>query len=154
GITLALANLSGDIVVQVWDRKEVRIEAEHDRSDRLVASMKDGTLKLSVRPREAEPADVDWKLTVPAWLPLESSGIASEIAVSGLRSLLRAQSMRGDVHVMSCQGPVELNSVEGDVHVEDVNGSVTAGSVNRDVRIVRVTGPIEAQSINGDIQME
>ena len=33
GITLALANLSGDIVVRVWDRSEVRIRAEHDRSD-------------------------------------------------------------------------------------------------------------------------
>jgi len=154
GVTLALANLSGDIVVQVWDRNEVRIRAEHDRGDRLVASMKDGVLKLGVRPREADPADVEWNLTVPAWLPLEISGIESEITVSGLRSSLRVGSMRGDVHVSSCQGPVELSSVEGDVHVEDVNGNVTAGSVNRDVRIVRVTGPIEAQSVNGDIQME
>jgi len=154
GMTLALANLSGDIVVRVWDRSEVRIHAEHDRSDRLVANLKDGMLRLGVSPLEAEPADVEWSLTVPTWLPLEISGTESAIAVTGVGAGVRAQSMRGDVRVNACQGPIELISVEGDVHVQDVSGNVTASSVNSDVRLVRVSGPVEAQSVNGDIQME
>jgi hypothetical protein len=154
GTTLSLANLSGDIVVKVWDRNAVRVDAEHDKNDRFVAVIKEGTLKLGVRSLEGEPADVDWNLTVPSWLPLEISGIESEIAVTGMRASVRAQSMRGDVHVTSCQGPMELNSVEGEVHAEDVNGDVTAGSVNSVVRLVRVLGPIEAQSVNGDISMD
>jgi hypothetical protein len=154
GVTLSLANLSGDIVVRVWDRSEVRVSAEHDQDDRFVAAIKNGRLKLGVRPLEGEPADVDWNLTVPVWLPLEISGIESEIAVTGLRARVRAQSMRGDVRVTACQGSMELNSVEGEVHAEDVSGNVIAGSVNSVVRLVRVLGPIEAQSINGDIQMD
>jgi len=154
GVTLWLANLSGDINVQVWDRSEVRVQAEHDRSDRFVAAIKDGQLKLGVRSREGAPADVEWNLTVPAWLPLEISGIESEIAVTGMRASVRAQSMRGDVHVSACQGPMELNSVEGEVHAEDVNGDVAAVSINSVVRLVRVLGGIEAQSINGDISMD
>jgi len=154
GISLGLTNFSGDIVVKVWDRSEVHIKAEHDRSDRFFASMKNDMLKLSMRPRESAPADVEWALTVPVWLPLEISGNEGDIAVTGLRSSLRAHTMRGDVTVHSCQGPIEIYSVEGDVRAEDVNGYVTAVSVNSDVRLVRVTGPVEAQSINGDIQME
>jgi hypothetical protein len=154
GMTLALTNLSGDIVVQGWNRNDVHIQADHDRSDRLVTDVKDGQLRLSVRSREGQPADVDWNLTVPVWLPLEISGIESAITVTGLRASVRAQSMRGDVRVSACQGPMELNSVEGEVHVEDVNGNVTAGSVNNAVRLVRVLGPIAAQSVNGDIQMD
>ncbi len=154
GMTLALANLSGDISVQTWDRNEVRVHAEHDRDDRIAADVRDGVLKLSVRTREAVPAEVEWNLTVPAWLPLELSGMESEIVVTGMRSSVRAQSMRGDVVVRSCQGPLEVNSVEGEVHVMDVSGNVTAESVNNVIRIVRVTGPVEAQTINGDIQLE
>jgi hypothetical protein len=154
GTTLALANLSGDITVEVWDRNDVHIVAEHDRDDHIAADVNDGVLKLGVRSREGEPADVEWTLTVPRWLPLELSGMESEIAVTGMRSSVRARSMRGDVVVRGCQGPLEVNSVEGEVHVSDVSGNVTAGSVNSIIRMVRVTGPVEAQTINGDIQLE
>jgi hypothetical protein len=154
GVTLSLANLSGDIVVKVWDQNAVRVNIQHDRSDRLVTAIKNGTLKLGVRSFEGAPADVDWNLTVPAWLPLEISGIESEIAVTGMRAPVRAQSMSGDVHVTSCQGPMELNSTEGEVHAEDVDGDITAGSINSAVRLVRVLGGIQAQSVNGDIQMD
>ena len=154
GITLSLRNLSGDIVVRVGNRSEVRVSAVHDRRDQLVAAIQDRRLRLGVRSPDGPPADVDWNITVPAWLPLEIKGIESEIAVTGMRAPVVAQSMRGDVHVSSCQGPMELNSLEGEVHAEDVSGNVTASSVNSVVRMVRVKGPIEAQSINGDIQMD
>ncbi len=154
GVTLSLANLSGDIRVSTWNRNDVRIQAEHDRSDQLVTQLRGSILKLGVGSRRASPADVEWTLTVPAWLPLELSGIESEIEVRGLRSSVRAQSMRGDVIVVGCRGPVEANSIEGEVHVTDVSGNVSAGSVNNIVRLLRVVGPVEAQTINGDIQME
>jgi hypothetical protein len=154
GITLSLTNLSGDITVQVWDRNEVRVNAEHDRRDRITTAIKDGMLRLGVDSPEGGPADVEWNLTVPAYLPLEIQGLESEIAVTGLRASVIAKSLRGDVRVNACQGPMELISTEGDVHAEDVNGDVTASSLNRSVRLVRVRGPIQAQSVNGDIQMD
>lgn len=153
GVTLALSNIAGDISVTAWDRNEIHVQAEHDRGDRLVADVRDATLRLGVSSRESAPSEVEWTLTVPAWLPLDLSGIESEITVSGMRSAVRAQSMRGDVSVDGCQGPLEANSVEGEVHVSDARGTVTAGSVNSVVRIVRATGPVEAQTINGDIQL-
>ncbi len=154
GVTLMLSNLSGDIEVMPWNRNEVRIEAQHDRSDRIVTELQDGVLKLGVSSREPSPSVVEWRLTVPVWLPLELSGIESEISVTGMRSSVRAQTMRGDVLITSCQGPLQVHSVEGEVHVSDVSGNVNAGSVNNVVRIVRVIGPVEAQTINGDIQLE
>ncbi len=153
GMTLSLTNLAGDIRVIPWDRNEVRVQAEHDRGDQLVTEVRGQTVRLGVRSRHSSPPNVEWTLTVPAWLPLELSGIESEIMVSGMKSSVRAQSMRGDVTVNGCQGPLEANSVEGEVHITDVRGTVTAGSVNSIVRIVRVTGPVEAQTINGDIQL-
>lgn len=154
GVTLMLSNLSGDIEVTGWDRNEVRVQAEHDRTDRLVTELGNGVLKLGVSSREPSPAEVAWRLTVPVWLPLELSGMESEISVTGMRSSVRAQSVRGDVVIRSCQGPLQVNSVEGEVHVSDVSGNVTASSVNNVVRIVRVIGPVDAQTINGDIQLE
>lgn len=154
GITLALNNMIGDIRVVTWDRDEVRIEAEHDRNDELVTELRNAVLKLGVSSRHPSRAEVEWKLTVPAWLPVTISGIESEIELSGLRNIVRAHTVRGDVIVASCQGPIEANSVEGEVRVTDVSGSVTAGSINNIVKLVRVVGPVEAQTINGDIQME
>jgi hypothetical protein len=153
GMTLALSNLAGDITVTAWDRNEVRVQAEHDRGDRLVAEVRDATVRLGMSSPESSPAEVEWTLTVPAWLPLELSGVECDIMVSGMRSSVRAQNMRGDISVDACQGPLEANSVEGEVHVSNARGTVTAGSINSIVRIVRATGPVEAQTINGDIQL-
>ena len=62
-------------------------------------------------------------------------------------------TVRGDITVDACEGPLEANSVEGEVHVSNSRGTVTAGSINSVVRIVRATGPVDAQTINGDIQL-
>jgi hypothetical protein len=153
GMTLALSNLAGDISVTAWDRNEVRVQAEHDRGDRLIAEVRDATVRLGMSSSESSPAEVEWMLTVPAWLPLELSGVECDIMVSGMKSSVRAQNMRGDISVDACQGPLEANSVEGEVHVSNSRGTVTAGSINSIVRIVRATGPVEAQTINGDIQL-
>ena len=153
GMTLALSSLAGDISVTTWDRNEVRVQAEHDRGDRLIAEMRDATVRLGMSSSESSPAEVEWTLTVPAWLPLELSGVECEITVSGMRSSVRAQNMRGDITVDACEGPLEANSVEGEVHVSNSRGTVTAGSINSVVRIVRATGPVDAQTINGDIQL-
>ncbi len=154
GVTLQLVNLSGDIAVSTWPRNEVRIVAEHDRSDRIVTELANNQLKLGVRNAQEQPSDVEWNVTVPVWLPVQLSGVEGDIDVTGLRSAVRAQTMRGDVYVRQCQGSLEANSIEGEVHVSDVDGNVTAGSVNSLIRLIRVTGPVEAQTINGDIQLE
>ena len=153
GMTLMLSSLSGDINVTAWDRNEVRVQAEHDRGDRLIAEVRDAKVRLGMSSPESPTAEVEWTLTVPAWLPLELSGVECEIMVSGMRSSVRAQNMRGDISVDACQGPLEANSVEGEVHVSNSRGTVTAGSINSIVRIVRATGPVDAQTINGDIQL-
>ena len=154
GTTLALVNLAGNIRVTTWPRNEVRVVAEHDRSDRIITELVNGRLKLGVQNRLEQPLEVEWTLTVPVWLPVQLSGVEGDIDVAGLRSAVRAQTMRGDVMVRSCQGSLEVNSIEGEVHVTDVDGNVTAGSVNNLIRLLRVTGPVEAQTINGDIQLE
>jgi len=154
GTTLSLKNIAGDIRVVTWDRNEVRIQAEHDGDDQLVTRLRDALIQLGVQSRQSVPAEVEWTLTVPAWLPLQLTGFEGDIDVTGVRSSVRAQTMRGDVTVTGCQGPLQVNTVEGEVHVADVSGNVTAGSVNNVVRLVRVTGPVEAQTINGDIQLE
>lgn len=154
GFTLQLVNLAGDIAVETWPRNEVRIVAEHDRADRIVSALEKGQLKLGVENREEQPSQVEWKLTVPVWLPLQLSGVEGDIDVTGMRSSVRAQTMRGDVNVRSCQGSLVANSIEGEVHVSDVDGNVTANSVNNLIRLFRVTGPVDAQTVNGDIQLE
>ena len=154
GVTLSLNNRAGgDIRVVTWDRDEVRIEAEHDRADELITELKNSQIKLGVGSRHPSPAEVEWKLTVPAWLPVTLMG-DGEIELTGLRSAVRATSVRGDIVVVGCQGPIEANSIEGEVLMTDVSGNITAASINNLVRLVRVVGPVEAQSINGDIQME
>lgn len=152
GATLELDTFMGDIRVEGWARDAIHVLAEHGAHQRIVATRAGKAIKLESVSRLG-PADVDWKVRVPAWLPLQLSGITGDISVTGTRAPVRAQSVRGDVMVAGGGGDLELNSVEGQVVVTGARGTVRAGSINNALRLVRVTGAIEAQSVNGDIDL-
>lgn len=152
GVTLELETFMGDIQVEGWARDAIHVLAEHGAQQRILATREGNVLKLESVSRLG-PSNVDWKLRVPVWLPLQLSGITGDISVSGTRAPVRAQSVRGDVKVAGGGGELDLNSVEGQVVVTGAKAAVRAGSINNMLRLVRVSGAIEAQSVNGDIDL-
>ncbi len=154
GLTLVLQGLDGDIQVGTWPRQQLRVEAEHGRRDRLVLRREGRRLHVeAVRPNSIA-AHVEWKLTVPEWLPLQISCLGGDVTVEGTQGRLEVSALSGDVKVQGARGPLSLNSVEGQVQVLDTEGTIRASSINNDVRLTRIVGEVDAQSVNGSIRME
>lgn len=154
GASLVLQGMNGDIRVATWGKPMLRVQAEHDRDDRITLIRKGRRLELAVSRPLGVADKVEWNLTVPAWMPLQLSCMGGDVDVTGTQGALEVSALSGDVHVKDARGPMQLNSVEGQVYVLDTQGRVTASSINNDVHLMRVLGQIDAQSVNGSIRLK
>jgi hypothetical protein len=144
----------GTIVVNVWDRDEIRVRAEH--SSRTYVDIERGRTTISV---EAEarrgPANiVDFLITVPRAFDLELGGMYTDITVEGSDGEVEAQSLQGEVVIRGGRGVVKASSITGRVLIEGSEGRVEAESAAAEIRIRDASGEIYAESAGGDIILE
>jgi len=153
GTRLDLNSFEGDITITTWSRASVRIEADHDDDTRV--SVDQGAGRLSVRGRSRYgPAEVTWRLTVPADLPLELSAHSGRIRVEGTRGSVSAKSIEGDIRVRGGGGFVSLQSVEGALEVADAVARVSLSTVDGDVSASQIRGDISVTTVDGAIRLE
>src|SRR5690242_853955 len=85
GTKLDVNNFAGDVIVKVWDRDAVRVEASH--SDRETIDIKQADQVLSVRSRSTRggpPRSLDYTITVPKWMALSVSGTYADVTMDGV----------------------------------------------------------------------
>jgi DUF4097 and DUF4098 domain-containing protein YvlB len=152
GARLDVDNISGDVVVKVWDRNAVRVEVEH--SDRARIEIRATDQVVTVRAgRRTAPGSLDYALTIPSWMPISVSGITARVTVEGSAADISVETVRGDIKVVGGSGFVRLRSVQGEVSLEKAKGRIEVRSYNRGIRLADVSGDITAEAISGGITM-
>lgn len=151
GSRLSLENFGGSISVKAWNRNAIRVEAEHGRRTEVVVERDGRALEVSAEHSRGIPVSVDYKLTVPAWMPLQLEGTYTDISVEGSRAKIEARTVRGDITVRGGADVVALESVEGSVDVSGAKGRIEISSVNEDVRVDGVEGELVVEGVRGDV---
>ncbi|MEW6320590.1 MAG: DUF4097 family beta strand repeat-containing protein [Acidobacteriota bacterium] len=153
GTRLLLTNGAGEVVVRSWDRDAVRIEASHGSRDTIDVQQADMTLRVRARSQRSQ-ALVDYRLTVPRWMPVNLTGTYLEASIEGTTAEVTVETVHGNVRVSGGSGNVSARSVAGLIHIEKASGRVQATTVNEGIRLVNVSGDITAETTNGDIVIE
>lgn len=132
-----LASISGDIVVNGWERREARVLAYTDRG-RIEYEFTGSRLSMEHR-REG------------SWRGRNAEGTRYEVSVPrGARVMLRTTS--GEVEVRSVGGDVEVHSTSGDVTIVEANGRVEVGTVSGEVMLSKIRGDVDATSVSGSVE--
>lgn len=150
---LELSSHEGSITVRTWNRPEVRIEADHDEDTRIAVEAGGRTLEVHARSRYG-PAEVTWRLTVPASLGLELSSQDGDILVEGTRGEVSATTVDGDITLRGGSGFVALQTVEGSLDVSDVSGEVSLSTVDGTIQVRDAEGSLKANAVDGDITLD
>jgi len=153
GARLEVSNFAGAISVKTWAKNAIRIAADH--SSRVYVEIDDTPSLVSVRGRSTRgvPSQVDYELTVPTWIGLDLSGVATDIDVDGVKGEIKAETVRGDINVKGGGNYVSLGSVEGEVAVSGARGRIELSSVNQGIQGLDLSGDVEAETVNGDIDL-
>jgi DUF4097 and DUF4098 domain-containing protein YvlB len=147
---LALANVSGDIVVTAGSGDEVTLEAvKRTRGARselasVVIEIDDRPGRVDIRTRHTARRDrssVDYTVTVPREATVDLSSVSGDVRVTNLQGALRAQSISGTVALSGSTNVETARSISGDVELSGsipearITGSTVSGTVRaRDLK--------------------
>lgn len=154
GTRLVLTNNAGEVVVTSWERDAVKVEASHSERESVDIQTAEQTLRIRSRATRGPSSLVDYRLTVPRWMPVNLSGSYLEAAIEGTSAEVTVETVHGNVRVVGGSGAVAIRSVMGTITVDKASGRVQATTVNEGIRLTNVTGDMSAETTNGDIVIQ
>ena len=154
GMRLEVHTFTGDVNVKVWNRDQVRIEAEH--SDRQTVEVRPGEQSVVVRGRSrvGPMSSIDFTITVPSWMAVNVDGAGTDVVLDGVGGDVTVDTTRGDIHVRGGSGFISVKSVQGSIFVERARGRIEAQTVNDNVHVADTTGDLTVATTNGSIVLE
>ena len=147
-----LTELSGDIVVNAWDRNEARVRAYAERG-RIRSSLSSSRLSLEIDPVHGRTGDSKMEVWVPVGARVVAHSTSGDVTVKGTKAEVDARSTSGDVVVTDATDHITIESVSGDVHGSQLNGDVRSESVSGTIEIRDASGPVRAETTSGDISL-
>ena len=154
-------NLSGDVELIGWNRKEIRVTGEvGDDAEEFIFERngKVTTIKVKVPDRShGHHKDVssDLLIRVPKGSSIDVGTVSADISVEGVEGEQELQSVSGDVETEAFSTDIDIGTVSGDVDVEGSGKDMEARleSVSGDVTGDELSGNIKAESVSGDIEI-
>lgn len=146
-------NFAGAIEVTAWDEPKLEIDAELQGSAELVLSGDEQHRVVRVENKSRGGTTSRLRLRLPRNARVDASAMSSDISIDGPSGeRVVAESVSGDIRVVSGARRLQLESVSGDIDL-DAQGSsrVTALSVSGDVRVSNASGEARLESVSGDI---
>ena len=176
---VSVSNVNGSIIVEAWDRDEVKLEATKiaDSKETLadveikVTSTADSFSveadykgsrwndKRSENRTVARKLEVQFKLSVPRTAVLnEIETVNGSVTVSNFTNVVKISAVNGNVTATNLQGAASLSTVNGQVNADfdRVEGSskISLNTVNGQINLVLpsdINATIKADSLNGNI---
>lgn len=170
GTTLVISNLSGDISVIGGSGSDIRIEATKRGRGRDSADAKQQLALVDVEVTDhagrvtvttiyrSSPnrVAVDYKVLLPATVPVEVKSLSGNVSVSSLKGTVRAETISGNLTAASLAQDSWLKTVSGNVVVSSsaVAGEISINSVSGNIttRDLKVRS-LSAGTVSGDVEM-
>jgi hypothetical protein len=154
GQRLQVNAYGGEVTVRAWNRNAVRVEAATPGRHRVEISTSPTSVSVRTQGRHGPPSELDLRISVPAWMPLNLSGVNTDTRIDGVRAPISVETVEGEVNVTGGNGLISLRSVQGSVTLRGANGRISVNSVNEDVQVTNSSGEIRAETVNGEIILD
>jgi DUF4097 and DUF4098 domain-containing protein YvlB len=153
GARFELQSVSGSVRIRVWNRSQIRVQAQADGA-RVDLDTSPSGVSVRAIPHRGD-GDVDFTVSVPAGTPLEVRAISADIDAGQVCGPVRLASISGDVTLVCATDDVEVESVSGDVSATDIRGGhAEISSTSGDVQVRQLRGSLSARSVSGDVTLD
>jgi len=159
GERIELQNHNGDVDIHVWKQNRIRIVAGHSGGVAIRVGKSGPVRRIKAEYVKGYHGDtgglpnVDYHITIPIWIPIDITGVNTDVSVDGSEGEIAVNTVNGDVWVDGGTGLINLTSVNGGVELSGARGRVYANSVNDDVSLENIVGSVFGEAVNGDIVM-
>ena len=179
GGRISLNNVNGAVVIEAWDKSEVRVEAvkniDCDKPYQIDVNIDANPNLLQIETEfqregsnrswsnnRCREARVDYKLTVPRSARLDTiETVNGNITLSGMTDFVKASTVNGRINASNLRGTINLSSVNGTLtadfdsleNVRDVKMGMVNGKI--DLQLPSdIEATLKADTVNGSISNE
>lgn len=151
---LDVESAGGEVVVEAWDRDQIRVQAAHARRNRVEVRRRGGTVYVDADVSTfARAAIVDYRVWVPERFDVSVEGWQTSIVVEGTRGRVEVETFTGSVEIRGGRGRVTATAVNGNLSIQGAQGEVTAEGMSGTIRISESEGDIRAEAMSGTIRL-
>ncbi len=154
GQRLQVNAYGGEVTVRSWNRDAVQIQASSPGRHRVEISASPTSVSIRTQGRHGPPTEMDLRITAPAWMPVNLSGVHTNARVEGIRAPISVETVEGEINVTGGDGLISLRSVQGSVTLQGARGRISVYSVNEDVQVTNSSGEVMAETVNGEITLD
>ena len=155
GLNLDVANYSGEVLIDAWNKSSLRIRTDHYEQDKVLVTPLDKGLLIKAYSKHQEERGAVIRLTVPEWMNLDISGIHTDVVIAGTEGQVQVETVHGDVLVRGGRRKINLATVNEDICLSDAIGTIAAETVNGDAYLWRIdSDSVTVSTVNGVIAYE
>lgn len=145
GKTVSVENVNGSVDVGVWDRNDVRVEAE-----KRVRGARRGNADDALKAVRIEISQTATGLDIRTRYPRQEG-------VVGIFSLFTEDRIQAEVKyriTMPRAAKIEVDTVNAAIRINGVQGGAEVETVNGSIDVVGAAGSFEAETVNGSIDAQ
>src|SRR5258708_39575621 len=110
--------LGGETVVKTWSRISCGDVSVHASRDRITVDASDQLVRVKTDAGRRGPSQIDYAVTVPAWMALNLSGVYTDIKVDGAQNEITAETVQGEITVLGGSGNGAPQTLKGAVALQ------------------------------------
>jgi len=153
GGRITIVNVNGDISVNTWDRREVKMKAvkrARAESEDAVRMLLEKTTVLFDRTEQG----IDIRTAAPK-KPGRNRNVSVAYTVTVPKEIdVELKTVNGTIEVKDISGAVDAKTTNGRIELTGIVGTIQAKTTNGKIGLPEVLGPIRAKTTNGSIKAE
>jgi len=167
---VSVKNISGDVEVKTWDRKEVKIMAMKTSRADAIEKAKENAAKVKIEVIEEGKllrievdypkvsikglnVSIDFDLFIPDQAALKVKSVSGDATLENIGGVVEVEVVSGDIEVMKADKGLDCQSVSGDLDLQSITGDAYLKTVSGDITLEQLNGSLEAETVSGDIEM-
>jgi DUF4097 and DUF4098 domain-containing protein YvlB len=153
GGTLDVTIRGGNIIINPWDRDEVRVSIRDldDDEDPGITVSRSGTT-VTVETRDGSADDFTLEISVPSRFDVRLQSSSGDIEINGpLTGRLRGKTGGGNVRLGNLGGTIEMRTSGGDITSGEIGGDLDLNTSGGDISMGTVSGNATVTTSGGDI---
>jgi DUF4097 and DUF4098 domain-containing protein YvlB len=142
---LLVRNVSGDTVIEGWDKPTVRFDREEGGLWR--ANEREGAIMAKV-------LSGDLRVRTPKQTALTVNSVSGDLTVKGVSGRAEMRTVSGDVLLRNLKGTLDIATTSGDIKTRDIDGKCRVATVSGDIDLgfrAELSGLVETRT--GDVQV-
>ena len=160
-VEVEIENIAGSVVVEVWDRSEVRVVAElGDDVELLEIDAEADEIRIEVEIPDHSGRRRNWDIDseLQVWVPAGASvgveTVSASIEVHGIGGAIDLESVSGSIEADGSPDNADLATVSGNIDFRGSASAVDAETVSGRVRLEGVSRNVDVSTVSGSVDVE